>query len=443
MKARLIACLAFAASGVFAAGAPLKGIVLWPDQAEDHPELKDSISLEYSYCLPCDVATGTNAAGQVVYNWSSFEALLDGIASRGHQAVIRFRYVYPGEKLGGVKGATAVPKFIKETPGYKETYAQNPGGDGPTYYPDWSCKALEDFTLDFYAKFAAKYDSDSRLAFVQAGFGHWAEYHTSGTETQPGVNFPTLDFQRRFFRLMAASFVQTPWMVSIDSAAREEGYSPAVEMAGSGIAFGLFDDSFMCSEHEISSGEGYNELNWNAFGADHWKTAPHGGEISYYDDSDQHNFLSSNGIYGVTWAQAAAKYHMTFVIANDAPDGRYATPARVSEAARECGFNLVAASVHRTQSGVGVRVRNTGVAPVYHDIGVRVGDVAASGTLKGLLPGAERVLVAEGASADGALELVSQKLLSPVPLERVASGGARPMLIITMNESPSQYGSMP
>ena len=90
-----------------------------------------------------------------------------------------------------------------------------------------------------------------------------------------------------------------------------------------------------------------------------------------------------------------------------------------------------------------MRVRNTGVAPVYHDIGVRVGGVAASGTLKGLLPGAEKVLVAEGASTEGALELVSPKLLSPVPLERVASGGARPMLVITMNESPSQYGSMP
>ena len=32
---------------------PLKGIVFWPDLIADHPELNSSISLEFSYCLPC------------------------------------------------------------------------------------------------------------------------------------------------------------------------------------------------------------------------------------------------------------------------------------------------------------------------------------------------------------------------------------------------------
>lgn len=58
---------------------------------------------------------------------------------------------------------TAVPAFVKAAPGYQETFAANPGGDGPTYYPDWSCPALEEFTLAFYREFAARYDADLRL----------------------------------------------------------------------------------------------------------------------------------------------------------------------------------------------------------------------------------------------------------------------------------------
>lgn len=416
---RLLFSLVAALASLPAAAAPLKGIVLWPDQARDRPDLSRAVSLEFSYCRPCDVAVGTNSAGAVVYDWSRFDALLSEMAARGHQAIIRFRYVYPNEKLGGVRGATAVPAFIKERTDYHETFSANPGGDGPTWYPDWSCRALEDFTLAFYAEFAARYDADPRLAFVQAGFGHWAEYHTSGTETKLGTNFPSMEFQRRFFALLGRSFSKTPWMVSIDAAGRDGRRSPAPELAEKGAAFGLFDDSFMCRKHDISGGKGgWNERNWAVFGSDHWKSAPHGGEISYYSKGDQRNFLSPEGIYGVTWAQAAAKYHMTFVIANDSPKGPFATPERFAEAARECGPSLVATEVRERQGGVEVTVANKGVAPPYHDIAVSVGGLRASGTLKGLLPGESRVLFAVGASPGGALQLVSEKLLSPIPLPR-------------------------
>ena len=37
---------------------PMKGIVFWPDQAKSQKNLQKSISLEFSYCLPCAVVTG-------------------------------------------------------------------------------------------------------------------------------------------------------------------------------------------------------------------------------------------------------------------------------------------------------------------------------------------------------------------------------------------------
>ena len=42
-------------------------------------------------------------------------------------------------------------------------------------------------------------------------------------------------------------------------------------------------------------------------GTDRWQTSPAGGEISYYEDKDQHEFLNPAGLYGVTWEDAAAK----------------------------------------------------------------------------------------------------------------------------------------
>ena len=76
---------------------PLKGIVLWSDNGKLN-SYKNSIALEFSYCLPCQVVTG-KSGGAIQYDWSSFETLLNGIASRGHQAIIRFRYEYPGKNI--------------------------------------------------------------------------------------------------------------------------------------------------------------------------------------------------------------------------------------------------------------------------------------------------------------------------------------------------------
>lgn len=429
-----VATLAFPKDAAPEGCAPMKGLVLWPDNGK-MASLASATSLEFSYFLPCDVATGLDGSGKTVYDWSRLDALLDAMASRRHQAVLRFRYAYPGEKLGGVKGATAVPAFIKERADYHETYAANPGGDGPTWYPDWSCAALEDFTLDFHRAFAERYDADPRVAFLEAGFGHWAEYHTYGTKTKPGVNFPSIEFQKKFFRQMAETMQLTPWMVSIDAAARDDGYSPARELAAEGLEFGLFDDSFMCEEHEISSGDGDNELNWKSFGADRWKTSPCGGEISYYSDSDQKNFLRPAGIYGITWAQAAAKYHMAFVIANDSVEGRYATKERFLKAQDECGYKLEVKSAVEKNGGLEVEIANTGVAAFYHPASVSFAGRTASGTLQGILPGETRTFFLRGARDGATLEIVSPKFLgwqAPAPKQHG--------LVLTLTSAGPQRG---
>ena len=393
---------------------PLKGIALWPDEARDHPELADSISLEFSYVTPSSLVTGANADGLPVMDWKPLEELLDDIASRGHQAILRFRYAYPGEKLPefpGKRGATGVPKYIKALPNYRETFSQNPGGDGPTYYPDWSHPALADFTMRFFRAFAERYDADPRLAFLEVGFGHWGEYHTHGTEVKLGKNFPSKAFQKSFMEMLSGAMRETPWLVSIDAA--QTKYSDLAdnpELAA--LPFGLFDDSFMHKEHDIAQGEGWNEKSWRRFGSDRWRRAPCGGEISYYDKRDQREFLSPKGLYGVTWKQAAEKYHITFMIGNDSLTGKFATPKRLIEAAAECGYSFRLAGAKAEGNALMVEIANDGVAPLYHNAALAVetpnGEIRASGTLAGLLPGETRAFRLEFAGkppADAAKRL--------------------------------------
>ena len=380
---------------------PMKGIVFWPDQAKDQKDLQKSISLEFSYCLPCAVVKG-KTDDKIDYDWSSFEKMLDDIASRGHQAIVRFRIEYPSETITNasgctekVKGATAVPNYIKANKSYTETYSENPGGDGPTYYADWSNKELQWFYKQFYTDFSAKYDHDPRIAFVQAGFGHWAEYHIYGTTLKLDTNFAGKGYQSEFLTHLDSLFKETPWSISIDAA--DKKYTP---IAGNktllGLKFGLFDDSFMHKEHDISQGDGDNEKNWQSIGTDRWQTSPAGGEISYYEDKDQHEFLNPAGLYGVTWEDAAAKYHMTYVIGNDAPEGKYATKDRVYEASSYAGYKFEITGYAVNKVSAAVRVKNIGIAPLYHNAYVTVNGVRSEKSLKGLLPGEEATFTVAG-----------------------------------------------
>ena len=417
---------------------PMKGIVFWPDQADDQKDLQKSISLEFSYCLPCAVVTGERG-GKIDYDWSSFEKMLDDVKSRGHQAIVRFRIEYPGETIKNapnctenVKGATAVPNYFMTNSNYMETFSEDPGGDGPTYYADWSSTALQYFYKQFYADFAAKYDKDPRIAFVQAGFGHWAEYHIYGTKLELGTNFPSKDYQTEFLMHLDTLFQETPWSISIDAA--DDDYTPIVASKGlMKLHFGLFDDSFMHKEHDISQGDGDNEKNWKALGEDRWKTAPAGGEISYYEDKDQHEFLNPDGLYGVTWEDAASRYHMTYVIGNDAPEGKYATKNRVYEASSYAGYKFEITGYTVNKVSAAVRVKNVGIAPLYHNAYVTVKGVRSKTSLKGLLPGEEATFTVSGIEIGDKESpepsITSDKLLegATIPYKASLDGSEKPI----------------
>ena len=401
----------------------MTGLVLWPDEARRlHATYGQAFQLEFSYCLPCKVVKGCEADGTIIYDWSWFDRILDDVASRGHQLIARFRYEYPSNRdVDGNRGTTAVPDYIKQRQDYKETFVDNPN-DGPTWYADWSNAELQRFTLQFYTDFAHRYAHDARLVFLEVGFGHWSEYHIYGTKLELGKNFPSKAFQKRFFEHMSVVMTDIPWAVSVD--AGDNRYSPVIDdntlMA---LTFGLFDDSFMHKTHELSSGGGFNERCWNAIGRDtRWKKGVCGGEISYYTPNDQKGFLSPDGLYGHTWAEQAAKYHITFMIANDAPRGGVATHERFRDGSLATGYRIEVKQCETNGSSTRLLVTNKGIAPLYRDAWFAIGSTRSAISLRGLLPDDERwIEIPTVPQTDGSdIQIVSDAILPQQTIEFIA-----------------------
>ncbi len=351
---------------------PMTGIVLWSDSeaAQQHPE---SISLEYRYCGYNEVV---NARGE--YDWSKIDQVLDDIVSRNHQAILRFYFVYVGKQ-------TTVPDHIRLRDDYEETIATSE--NKKTHFCDWSNEALREFTLEFYAKLADRYDDDPRIAFLQTGFGLWAEYHIYSGPRQLGKHFPDKEFQSRFLRHMDAQFENLPWSISVDSA--DDDYSPLEGNAELlALDFGLFDDSFLCKQHATE-----NAVNWKILGLERWKRQPCGGEFSYYSRNDQRNALTESGPNGVSFEEAAKQFHITYMIGNDQP--RHSTMERIRSAGMTTGYRFRVAEARLTKASVRgnqlrLRVTNEGVAPIYRDAFFAAGNKRSTTSLRGLLPGEDR-----------------------------------------------------
>ncbi len=350
---------------------PMTGIVLWNTSGSVK---KDYVQLEYSYMLYNDVCKEKD-----VFDWTPMDKLLEQVAARGHQAVVRFRYTYPGY-------ASAVPDYIKKMDGYEAIWAKADGRSREdTEYPDWRCEELRRFHLEFHRRFAERYDKDPRLAFVETGFGHWAEYHVYDGKYIDGQTFPSKEFQAEFLPKMDEWFKETPWLISID--ASDSKYAPFRKQKELlDLNFGNFDDSFMCEDWD-----GYNWSCWTFFGKERYKKAPAGGEFSYYSSYDQKHVLDKEGMYGRVFEDVVAKVHMTFIIGNDQPGKQ--KPERITEAAMSMGYRFEVRDFKVLEGkSAEVLIANVGVAPIYRDAFVEVEGVRGDLNLRTLMPGDEALV---------------------------------------------------
>lgn len=366
---------------------PMTGLVLWSDHDSNTTK---SIQLEYSYMAYNDVV---QTKGK--YDWTKVEALLNQIKARGHQAILRFWDTYPGK-------STTIPQYIKQLPGYQETVGQSEGET--TSFPDWSNNELKQFILEFYSQFAANYDKDPRLAFLQVGFGLWAEYHIYDGPMVLGKTFPSKDYQTTFLNHLATTFTQLPWSISIDAAETERTpFADTPDLLK--LHFGLFDDSFLHKEHNV-----YNASCFQFFGLDRYLQAPIGGELSYYTDYDQEHALDPKGPYGISFETLAQQYHVTYMIGNDQPS--YQTMSRIQAAGMALGYKFKVVSYLVSPSAAKVTIANTGIAPIYYDAYVAINGIRSTQSLKGLAPGKQAEYLVPSGGANPVLTIESDRLVS-------------------------------
>jgi hypothetical protein len=341
---------------------PMTGIVLWDDS--DHHKT-NAIQLEFSYMRYSDVVKQPGT-----YDWTGVDKKLDAIARRGHQAILRFHYVYPGKQ-------TAVPAYIKALPDYHETQGESEGQ--PTGFPDWSNAELKRFTKEFYTRFAERYEKDKRLAFLQTGFGLWAEYHIYDGPLKLGKTFPDKAYQTDFLTHLGKTFKQLPWSISVD-AADDELTPVAGNDALLKLRFGVFDDSFLNKNHAKE-----NEPDWDALRRNRYRRSPAGGEFSYYTKRDQKLALAPDGPHGISFQQAAEKFHISYMIGNDQPE--FQPTKRIRQASIACGYKFRVTRFLSAKGKSKVTVKNTGIAPIYRDAFVAIDGVRSKVSLKHLAPG--------------------------------------------------------
>lgn len=364
---------------------PMTGIVLWSDN-EKKEDFAEAITLEYRYCGYNEVVDATGR-----YDFGKIDAILDEIAARNHQAVLRFYYCYVGKE-------TTVPEFIRMRSDYDETIGKSEGKK--THFCDWSNRTLQDFALEFYSRFAKRYDQDPRLAYLQTGFGLWAEYHIYSGPREMGKTFPDKAYQARFLRHLDEQFKHLPWSISIDSADYE--YAP---MEDNGellrLEFGVFDDSFLCKPHPKE-----NAVNWKILGPDRWQRQPGGGELSYYSKKDQKNALRPEGPNGVSFEDAARQFHISYMIGNDQP--RYQSVERILSAGMATGYRFRVTAALLNQNELRVQVTNDGVAPIYRDAFFAAGKKRSNMSLRGLLPGQTIVCPIQDVTKEEAQQITIQ-----------------------------------
>ncbi len=336
-------------------GNPLKGLVPYAGKHEEFPH-----SMEFSYLGLNRVITGKNQ-----YNWKAFEDLLNDIASRGHQGIVRFFLEYP-------QSPTGIPQYLldgglKVTKWNSNSAGSDPAqGLGDNITPDYSDPNLRQCLINFVGALGRKYDGDPRLAFLTMGIlGAWGEWHTWPREEL----FPSVAVQNEVMDAFQRAFTKTPILMRYP---RGKGDS-AAENASRPV--GYHDDSFAWATLDT----GKPEDDWYFMPAmkkagtmEKWKKHPIGGEIRPEawgkcfdlkpDRPEIQNFDQCVRTTHVSWLMDSG------IFSEDIPR----TPERIrraSEMVRLMGYDF-RVTKSRIQAGVGFLVvsgtiRNQGVAPFY------------------------------------------------------------------------------
>ena len=353
------------AAGPPPAGNPLQGFVPYAGQYNALP-----YSMEWFY-LPVNAVV----KGDGNYDWSAFDAQLNAIASRGHQAVFRLYLDYPGRPSG-------VPKYLLDAGLATHSYTDY-GNQGVSVSPDYDDPRLAQALDTFIAGFGARYDGDPRIGFIELGLlGFWGEWHTYPHDgyAAPENWWASATAQERVLQAYTAAFTRTKLQVRYPAA------------ANSSMNVGYHDDSFAAA---TLPGTGWSFVDkLQQFGAvDKWLTQPIGGELRpelqscVFDvpdpcpevaDPAQKDFAGSVAATHASWLLNQYAFDPTY--AGDAQANAAAASRSLGYQFQATGFSL-ARGTQKGQSDLSMTIRNIGTAPFYYDWPVQVAALSADGKI--------------------------------------------------------------
>ncbi len=360
---------------------PLKGFVPYAGQGRDFPH-----SLEFGYLSLASLMTGPTT-----FDWAPMERLLDGIASRGCQGVLRIYMEFPNKPSG-------VPEYLVQA-GVKVRAWTNtntqPLPPALDHTPDYEDPRLREALKNFIAALGARYDGDPRIGFITAGLlGTWGEWHC-----HPHAEwFASKTVQAEVMDAYEAAFKKTPVLLR-----NPAGDNDPARASNGRRNFGYHDDSFAWSTIETGS----KDDAWTFLAAmrkagamDRWRTAPIGGEIR--PELWPCLWKKEGCKEGQDFARCVRETHASWLMESSTsnpltPDER----ERALAAAQSLGYELqivkATAALQGRALDVSVTLTNRGVAPFYAAWPVRLLAVDSAGAesaaelpfvLKSLLPAA-------------------------------------------------------
>lgn len=269
---------------------PLKGFIPFVGEYDTFP-----YSMEFDY-----VGFATLMSGPNTFTFDTgLEPLLNEIAGRGHQALIRVYLDYPDT-------GTSIPQFLLD--GGLRLTAYN-GSSGQGMSPDYANESLVVALESFIATFGARYDGDARIGFIQLGIlGHWGEWHTFPEEEL----LPSVATQNRILTAYDNAFNETQLLVSQDVL----GHDPMASVAGRYIGF--HDDDFTNAtlppvDYHFWSRMQANNLDMR------WTTLPNGGEVQ--PDFQQVVFDTPTGA-PEDFTTAVTTTHVSWLLYHQAFEGK-------------------------------------------------------------------------------------------------------------------------